>query len=49
MLTDAKNKLNASLSSRDNFNKCPSSEDSAIIPESYDFREAFPTCVGETT
>lgn len=44
MLSDAKNILNTQLSSKNNLNKCPSSESSTIIPDTFNFREEFTKC-----
>jgi hypothetical protein len=45
MLSDAKAIVNNQLSSRNSLPRCPTSEDSSIIPDKFDFREKFPKCV----
>lgn len=44
MLSDAKAIVQAQLSNKPTLPRCMSSEDTTIIPEKYNFNEAFPDC-----
>lgn len=44
MLSDAKYVLNNHLTFKSSVAKCATSEDQSIIPERYNFREAYPGC-----
>ena len=45
MLADAKKLLKVQLAHKSQLQYCATHEDTAIFPESYDFRETFKECV----